>query len=99
MSHKIMARRCNQCLYGKNKIVSDASRRDIIRKCDMKDVSFLCHKGTLAGQDIDCQGYHQATNGGGKVARFAAWLGVVQWIDPDTLQPVTPGAETANEGA
>lgn len=86
MTHKIMTRRCDQCLYSPAKIVSDRRRSQILRECAEKDVSFYCHKGTIAGQEIDCRGHYDAT-GGGKVARFAKWLGVITEIDPGTLKP------------
>lgn len=87
MPFRLMAERCDQCLMGSNKIVSDARRRQIIRETAQKDCSFICHKATIKGQEVACRG-HYDTTGGGKVARFAKWLGVIELVDWRTLLPL-----------
>ena len=95
MSHKVMVQRCNQCLYGPDKIVSNARKKEIITACVRKDIDFLCHKGTIARTDIVCAGHLEAT-GGGQLTRIMGRLGVIQYIDPATMaaMPATP-----NDGA
>lgn len=53
---KIMAERCNECLYGPNKIVSNERRSEIIREITRKDSHFICHKASIAGVDVACHG-------------------------------------------
>lgn len=76
---KVMEERCDQCLYGPNKIVSNKRRSQIIREIERKDCHFICHKATIAGQDICCRGDWDQRRGG-KLGRFAEWLGVVKFL-------------------
>lgn len=53
---KVMEKRCNQCLYGHNKIVSNARRKQILADLEQRDDWFICHKATIAGVKIGCRG-------------------------------------------
>lgn len=88
MGFKVMSERCGQCLMDpENRIVSARRAGEILKHCYREDVPFLCHKGTMAGQDIACRGHHDATPS--KSARFAAWLGLPnEEYDPATLERV-----------
>lgn len=79
MGFEVMAERCNQCLMGKDKIVSDAQRKQILEQTTRDDCHFICHKATIAGRDIACHGHYDAT-GGGKLGRFSDWLGITKFI-------------------
>lgn len=70
---KVMAERCDQCLYGRNRIVNKTRFQEIIATLDRKDNHFICHKATIAGQDVCCRGDWD-TRGGGRLGRFAKWL-------------------------
>ena len=88
MSFKVMSRRCDQCLMDpENRIVSSRRAAGLLRTCAQADIPFLCHKGSIAGQDIACRGHHDASPC--RVARMGEWLGIAPVeIDPDTLQRV-----------
>jgi hypothetical protein len=77
---KVMRKRCNECLYGKNKIVDNERRAEILREIDRKDNYFVCHKATIAGQEICCRGDFDR-RGGGQLGRIAGRLGVIQFVD------------------
>lgn len=68
-----MAERCDQCLYGPNRIVSKARFQDILSEIEGRDCHFICHKATIVGRDVCCRGDWDV-RGGGKVARIAKWL-------------------------
>lgn len=70
---EVMAERCDQCLYGKNRIVSNARFKAIIASIERKDCHFICHKATIVGRDVCCRGDWDA-RGGGKLGRSAKWL-------------------------
>lgn len=80
MAFKVMKERCAECLYGRDKIVSDARRRQILRDLARKDNHFICHKATIAGLDICCRGDWDA-RGGGQLGRIADRLGVVEFVE------------------
>lgn len=49
----VVKAQCDQCLFGKNKVVSEARKEDLIRKCVKSDSYFVCHKT----EDAVCAGF------------------------------------------
>jgi hypothetical protein len=84
MTFKVMEERCNQCLYGPNKIVSNARRAEIIRKLDRSDSHFICHKATIAGQKVACRGDWDQ-RGCGQIGRIASRVGMVEFLPESAL--------------
>ncbi len=81
----VMAERCDQCLYGPGKIVSDDRRAELLRGLRAADNHFICHKATIAGnQDVCCRGDWDARRGG-KLGRLAEWLGVVLFVTEEEV--------------
>lgn len=82
----IMARRCDECLFSENAIVSNKRRKAILKDCQRADIHFECHKGTIAGEEICCRGFFEtrSTN----LIRIAERLNRIIWIDPDTIEQV-----------
>jgi hypothetical protein len=80
---KICESRCNQCLFSKNKIVSNARRREILESCKKDDTYFQCHKGTLKGQQIACKGFYDAMPN--TYLQVAGRLNMLQPVNPNTL--------------
>lgn len=87
MTFKVMSKQCDQCLYGPNKIVSDARRRQILRSLSREDNHFICHKATLVGQDIACRADWDKRCGG-QLGRIAERLGAAEFVSEDTLTPL-----------
>ena len=87
MPFELMREKCDQCLMTPRKIVSDRRRAQLLADVREADTHFLCHKGTMAGRYIACRGHYDST-GGGRVGRFAKWIGVIREIDPKTLLSV-----------
>ncbi len=81
---KIMAERCNQCLFGKDKIVSNRRRAEILRGLRRDDNHFICHKAQIAGQDIACRGDWDQ-NGCGQLGRIMGRLGGIEFVAEDSL--------------
>lgn len=84
MTFKVMSERCNQCLYGPDKIVSNARRSQLIRQTVGIDNHFVCHKAMIAGTKACCRGDWDA-HGGGQLGRIAVRLGVVEFVTEDQL--------------
>lgn len=82
MSFTVMNEKCGQCLMGKNKIVSDARRKQIIRETRAKDCHFVCHKAQINGHLAACRGHFDAF-GGGQLGRIAERLGMVEFVNED----------------
>lgn len=82
MPFKVMNERCDQCLFGENKIVSNARRAQIIREIRRKDCHFICHKASISGQDVACRGDWDQL-GCGQMGRIAGRIGAVQFVTLD----------------
>lgn len=54
---QIASKQCDQCLFSKNKIVSDSRKEELVADLIKRDKFFECHKGTLAGKHVVCAGY------------------------------------------
>jgi hypothetical protein len=77
---KIMKERCDQCLYGPNKIVSNARRAELLREISAKDSHFICHKAQIAGEEVSCAGDWEQ-RGCGQMGRIAGRLGILRFVD------------------
>ncbi len=81
---KVLEQRCNECLYGKRKIVDDARRKEIIKELNEEDNYFICHKATIAGKKVCCRGDWDR-RGGGQMGRIAGRLNMVQFVKEEDL--------------
>lgn len=80
----LAARRCDQCLTTRNRIVSGARAAEIVRQCRATDNHFFCHKGTAAGLQVHCRGVHDINPG--LAYRLGVAIGVpVRAVDPEAL--------------
>lgn len=52
----VCAAQCDQCLFSRNKVVSDARRRELLQQLHRDDTNFQCHKATIAGRHAICRG-------------------------------------------
>jgi hypothetical protein len=90
MKFQIMAERCNECLFSKNKIVSKERKAEIIREITSGQGSwFHCHKTS----GVACRGDWDKY-GCGNIGRVAARIGAVEFVtlNPDGTTEVTPPA-------
>lgn len=85
---KVMAERCDQCLFSDQKIVSDRRRKEVLQTCLRKDCHFVCHKATILGQDACCRGFYDLPQGTNLI-RVMERIGCVQFVDVD-MKPTDP---------
>ncbi len=79
---KVAARRCDECLFSGNKIVTDARRDQLLTGLRKNDKYFICHKATARGDAAVCRGfYDKEPNRACVVARR---LNLVAFVDPTT---------------
>ena len=83
---RIMARRCNECLYSRNKIVSDRERDHVLKVCELTETHFICHKASNAGHDVMCRGHWERTKYSTLRNRLAIGLGVVVEVTESALK-------------
>jgi hypothetical protein len=56
----VLAHRCDQCLFGPNKIVTEERKAEVLATVQAEEGHFTCHKATLAGKDVCCRGFYDA---------------------------------------
>lgn len=87
---RVTAKRCDQCLFGKNKIVSDRRRSEVLESCIREDRFFICHKSTIRDptEEACCRGFYDEFPAVGAVQRFGRALKVVRFVDAETGEEV-----------
>ena len=77
---KVYDKQCGQCLFSKNRIVSAARVKDILKQCRRQDTHFQCHKATLRGEDVQCRGYYDSQPPS-QMTRIAGRLNCLKFVD------------------
>ena len=76
---EVKSRCCNQCLFSKNKIVSDERKEQILRDCRRNDTHFTCHKASIEEKDIVCRGFYERETS--QMIRISGRLGMLKFVD------------------
>lgn len=87
--------KCDQCLFTKNRIVSAARVREILRECQQNDTHFTCHKATIAGRDVCCKGFYETRTS--RLIRIAQRLNMVRFVNPTTGRPSEADNRTSSD--
>jgi hypothetical protein len=83
---KVMAKCCDQCLFGKNKLVSHTRRKQIIDKCSRTGRTFECHKATIADKKVMCHAFFNLqVKLGNMLCQVAQRLGLVEYVEEEQL--------------
>ena len=72
---KICETRCEQCLFGDQRIVTKERMAEIIKDCRKADSHFICHKHN----DVMCRGYYE-TQPVPQMLRIAERLRMVEFV-------------------
>lgn len=80
MMFKVKKERCNECLYSKNKIVSNSRRSELLAGIKQKDSHFVCHKSSIDGSgDVCCKGFYDSATS--NMIRISQRLNMVEFVD------------------
>jgi hypothetical protein len=76
---KVKKECCGKCLFSKDKIVNNDRRKEVLNDCKKDDTHFVCHEGTIKGEDICCKAFYdtQSTN----MIRISQRLGMVEFVE------------------
>ena len=74
---------CGQCLFGKNKIVSDKRKQQLLNDIERKDTHFICHKATIKNKEVVCRGFYE--NKTSNMIRISQRLGMVEFVDESSI--------------
>ena len=72
---KVKKECCDQCLFGKNKIISNERRKEILGECRKNDSYFVCHKS----ESVCCHGSHKAQIG--RMSQVCPRKGWVEFVE------------------
>lgn len=73
---------CKNCLFTKNKLVSDKRRKKILTECERTGQYFICHEATLAGnKTVCCKAFYRKYKNKMAVIILGDKLGVTKFID------------------
>jgi len=80
---KVSKKCCGQCLFSKNKIVSEERKDQLLDDIERKDSHFTCHKATIKNEDIVCRGFYEQKTS--NMIRIAQRLGMVEFVDVEEI--------------
>jgi len=75
---KVYETKCDQCLFSKDRIVSNSRRVEVLAECKRRDSHFICHKATLLNQDVCCRGFFDTQTS--QLIRIAGRLGAIEFV-------------------
>lgn len=79
MSLEVCEKKCDQCLFSENRIVSKARFAQIVKDCKREDRHFICHKGSITGNDkLVCRGFYDTQTS--QLIRIAERLDLVKFV-------------------
>lgn len=82
---KVCSKSCDQCLFTKNIIVSDERKQEILKGCEKDRTHFICHKGSIIGENIVCNGFYR--NKTTPYLELMKTAGRIEFVDPALLSP------------
>ncbi len=78
---KVCHKQCDQCLYSKNKLVSDKRRAEILVGLAQANDYFICHKSSIVNKKVMCRGYYEANKESSTLIRLGHHLKRLVFVD------------------
>ena len=88
---EVCEKRCDQCLFSNDRIVSKSRMASIVKDCRRKDTHFICHKHSEVGGEAMCRGYFE-TQPPPQMLRIAGRLGMIKFV-PEPSPPTRGQAD------
>lgn len=88
---KIYKKRCKNCLFSDNKIVSDERKAELLNEIAKEESYFVCHIASINNKDIACRGFIDVHGEDSKLYAFAKFLGCIEEHEqPDIDSELSP---------
>jgi hypothetical protein len=84
----VLEKRCNECLFSKNKIVSDKRRDDLLEGCKRRGSHFVCHKASNVKLEAVCRGFYDSPEHPTRLIHVARVLRAVRFVKEEDLEKV-----------
>jgi hypothetical protein len=77
--------KCNECLFSKNKIVSEDRKKEIIEECVKQgnEKHFVCHKASMKNKNVCCRGFYNLYGFRVAIIQIAQRLHFIEFIEQD----------------
>ena len=75
---KVKKKCCGKCLFSSNKIVDEQRKEQVLHHCAQDDAYFVCHEGTIKGEDICCKAFFEQHTS--QMIRIAQRLNMVEYV-------------------
>jgi len=72
---------CKNCLLSKDRIVSPAVAKGIVKDCIAKQTHFFCHKSTIEGAEIVCKTFFDKFGHYSQMVRIAGRLNCLEFVE------------------
>lgn len=82
---KVSDKCCGQCLFSKNKIVSDRRKESLLKEIVQTQSYFVCHKSSQSGGDVCCRGFYEKLGEHSQMIRIAERLNCVKFVPVEVL--------------
>lgn len=83
-----MEKRCNECLFSKNKVVSDERRDDVLETCMRRGAHFECHKASKHKLEAVCRGFYDSEEHTTRLIHVARLLKAVRFVKEEDLERI-----------
>lgn len=79
MSLEVCEKKCDQCLFSPQRIVSKSRFTELLKQCRKEDTHFICHKGSITGNDnLVCRGFYDTQTS--QLIRIACRLNMIKFV-------------------
>jgi len=72
---------CEECLLGDSPIVSNSRRKEILRGIVEDQSHFICHKASIAGEDVCCKTFYDRMGQHSQMVRISERLGMIKFVE------------------
>ena len=95
MGLKVFKECCNNCLLSKDRIVSGARAKEIIKGCVRDQTHFVCHKASIKGEEIVCKTFFDQFGIYSQMARIAERLNALEFVEQSDNEKLVPYAKVS----
>jgi hypothetical protein len=76
----VQRKMCDQCLFSKDKIVSDLRKAELLKDCKENNNNFICHKATIAGKEVVCHAFYKTVSNPA-ISKMLESIGEIEFVD------------------
>jgi len=77
---KVFSTPCKNCLFSKDKIVSNERRKTVLDRCENQCTYFICHKASMNNERICCSEFYKRNNDKPGTLRIAKYIGYIEFV-------------------